>query len=335
FLNNNVGNLFADPELRDSLAEFVWRGGGLMGVHGTTVAFTQWPGAIEDWPEFALMIGARGANHRENKEHVFIKLDDPGHPVNAAFNGQGWDYRDEFFRVHEPYSRDRLHVLFSIDTEKTDLQQGRGFGQLERADNDFALAWVKPHGRGRVFYCTIAHHPEVFQDPRMLRFYLAATQFVMGDLDGSVRPSNPRAFKGDAPTENTAWWLRQVRSMKGRPFTEMVQQAAALGQYCVGAGSTQPVSDTIQKPFGPGLDADERCAVRMALAGAGLRLSVYVPDPLPPTAEEAGAMLRFARRMGALSVAVPSDAADRPLLNRLAAELDLQLVDPVATQERN
>ncbi|MHC4440869.1 MAG: ThuA domain-containing protein [Planctomycetota bacterium] len=111
FLNNTVGNLFEDAGLRQSLLEFVYGGGGLMGVHGTSVAFTKWPGAHEDWPEFGIMIGARGANHKANDEHVFIKLDDPDHPVNQPFGGKGYDYRDEFFRVHEPYSRDRVRVL--------------------------------------------------------------------------------------------------------------------------------------------------------------------------------------------------------------------------------
>jgi hypothetical protein len=63
FLNNTVGNLFEDPGLRQSLVEFVYAGGGLLGVHGTSVAFTHWPGAREDWPEFGIMLGARGANH--------------------------------------------------------------------------------------------------------------------------------------------------------------------------------------------------------------------------------------------------------------------------------
>ena len=111
FFNNTVGNCFEDPALRQSLVEFIYAGGGLMGVHGTSVAFTKWPGAIEDWPEFGIMLGARGANHKTNDEHVFIKLDDPTHPVNQAFGGQDFDYRDEFFRVHEPYSRDRVRVL--------------------------------------------------------------------------------------------------------------------------------------------------------------------------------------------------------------------------------
>ena len=89
FFNNTVGNLFTDPALRQSLVEFVYGGGGMMGVHGTSVAFTQWPGAVEDWPEFGLMIGARGANHRASDEHVFIKLDDPAHPLNQAVRRPG------------------------------------------------------------------------------------------------------------------------------------------------------------------------------------------------------------------------------------------------------
>ncbi len=192
FLNNTVGNLFEDPALRQSLLEFVRDGCGLMGVHGTSVAFTKWPGAIEDWPEFGRMIGARGARHRENTERVFVKLDDPAHPINRAFGGRGFEYRDEFFRVYEPYSRDQVRVLLSIDTTKTDLERGRYRGKPERADGDYALAWVRSYGRGRVFYSTIAHNPYVFWDPTMLKFYLAAAQFALGDLPASTVPSQPR-----------------------------------------------------------------------------------------------------------------------------------------------
>ncbi len=36
-------------------------------VRAVSVAFTRWTeGAKEDWPEFAQMLGARGANHRIN-----------------------------------------------------------------------------------------------------------------------------------------------------------------------------------------------------------------------------------------------------------------------------
>ena len=190
FFNNTVSNLFQDKKLRQNLLDFVHAGGGLLGVHGTTTAFTIWPGAKEDWPEFGVMLGARGASHRENNEHVFIRNEDPGHPVNRVFGGKDFDYRDEFFRLQDPYSRDLVHVLLSIDTEKTDMEQGRAFGEVIRQDNDYALAWVRQYGQGRVFYCTIAHHPQVFWDPKMLEFYLDAIQYALGDIKASATPSN-------------------------------------------------------------------------------------------------------------------------------------------------
>ncbi len=193
FLNNTVGNLFTDAELRKSLIAFVSQGGGLLGIHGTSAAFTRWPeGAAEDWPEFGLMLGARGASHRISTERVFVKLDDPDHPVNRAFAGKGFEFRDEFFRFHEPYSRVRVRVLLSIDTQKTDMNQGRSFGKIERPDNDYALAWVRSHGKGRVFYSTIGHNPYVFWDRRMLEFYLAAIQFALGDLPAPTEPSGAK-----------------------------------------------------------------------------------------------------------------------------------------------
>ena len=44
---------------------------------------------------------------------------------NQVFGGQGFEYRDEFFRPQGTYSRNRVRVLFSIDTAKTDPNAGQ------------------------------------------------------------------------------------------------------------------------------------------------------------------------------------------------------------------
>lgn len=294
FFNNCVGNLFTDPALRQSLVEFVYGGGGMMGVHGTSVAFTQWPGTVEDWPEFGLMIGARGANHRANDEHVFIKLDDPAHPINQVFGGQGFDYRDEFFRVGEPYSRRRVRVLLSIDTDLTDLKGS----PLERADNDFALAWVRNYGRGRTFYCTIAHNPSVFRDPKLLSFYLAAAQFILGDLPA---PTVPSAMLTPAirAQEKLGWRLGiEAYTFHKYSLFEAIEKTSALGLPFMGGLSFQKVSADIPKNFEPGLSDDELRQVRLKLDAAGVRLLTYYIQDIP--GDEAGCrkVFEFGRKIG-------------------------------------
>ncbi len=285
-----MGNLFEDPVLRQNLVEFVYGGGGLMGVHGTTVAFTRWTeGAREDWPEFGIMLGGRGANHKAADEHVFIKLDDPDHPLNQPFGGQGFDYRSEFFRVHEPYSRDRVRVLLSIDTQKTDMNQTPAYGKLVREDNDYALAWVRQYGRGRVFYCTIAHSPSIFWDPKLLEFYLAAAQFALGDLPAPATPSS-KLTPAIRAQEKLGWRLG-IEAYTFHKYTlfEAIDKTAQLGLPYMGGLSFQKVSNEIPKNFDPQLTDDELKQIRLKLDSAGVRLLTYYihADPrrsggLPP-----------------------------------------------------
>jgi hypothetical protein len=301
FFNNTVGNCFEDPALRQSLVEFVYRGGGLMGVHGTSVAFTKWPGAIEDWPEFGIMLGARGANHKANTEHVVIKLDDPTHPVNQVFGGQNFDYRDEFFRVHEPYSRDRVRVLMSIDTAKTDMTQTPSYGKVERADNDYALAWVRQYGRGRVFYCTIAHHPAVFWDPKMLQFYLAATQFALGDLPAPTTPS-AKLTPAIRAQEQFNWRLALLPSRATElTFFEMVDKAAQLGVLYVGMSEHQRIGGGISKNHDSEFTNDELRQIRLKLDAAGVGLTLHGGGPRTTDPEDLPTISEFFSRSKAAS----------------------------------
>ncbi|UCG58929.1 MAG: ThuA domain-containing protein, partial [Phycisphaerales bacterium] len=263
-----------------------------------SVAFTRWPGAHEDWPEFGIMLGARGANHRDNDEHVFIKLDDPNHPVNQPFGGKGFDYRDEFFRVHGPYSRDRVRVLLSIDTEKTDMNQGLARGNCVREDNDYALAWVRQYGRGRVFYCTIAHNPYVFWDPKMLQFYLAATQFALGDLPAPTTPSS-KLTPAIRAQEKLGWRLG-IEAYTFHKYTlfEAIDRTARLGLPYMGGLSFQKVSKEIPKNFDDQLTDDELRQIRLKLDSHGVRLLTYYIHDIP--GDEAGCrkVFEFGRKIG-------------------------------------
>jgi type 1 glutamine amidotransferase/sugar phosphate isomerase/epimerase len=185
FLNNTVGMIFVDPEVRQGLVRFVREGGGLAGNHSTSHASM-------DWPELHEMLGAVRGVHRQPTEKFWVKIDDPNSPLTAAFHGQEFEYSDEFFRfVTPPYSREKLHVLLSMDVAKTDMNQGMPFmpGKLSRPDSDYAVSWIRSYGKGRVFFCILGHNPTLFDSPELARYFLAGIQYILGDLDADSTPS--------------------------------------------------------------------------------------------------------------------------------------------------
>ena len=298
FFNNTVGNCFTNAERRRALMAFVTGGGGLMGVHGTSVAFTRWPGAVEDWPEFGFLIGARGAAHKESDERVWIKVEQADHPLTRMFDPEGFEYRDEFFRFHEPYSRERVRVLLSLDTQKTDLQTGEPRGNTTRPDGDYAVAWVRNHGRGRVFYSSMAHNPRVFWDPKMLEFYLAAIQFVLGDLPAPTTPS-ARLNPAVRAQEKLGWRLGiEAYTFHKFTFFETIDKTADLGLSCVGGLSFQKVSAAMPKNFDPDLTDAELEAVRLKLAERGVRLVTYYLQEIPDEEQACRKIFEFGRKLG-------------------------------------
>jgi type 1 glutamine amidotransferase len=187
FLNSVEGELFIDPEVIHGLMRFVQEGGGVAGLHATTFAST-------DVPEFGDLIGAQTGAHKYNGEPGTLRVEDPNNPLTKQFEGKGFDFFDEYYHFLPtgPYSRDRLHILLSLDPAKTQLSANR---YTTRPDNDYGMVWISSYGRGRVFNCALGHRPEFYETSNMEQLLLAATQFVLGDLKADTTPSAKLAMK--------------------------------------------------------------------------------------------------------------------------------------------
>jgi type 1 glutamine amidotransferase len=187
--------------LRQNLLDYVAQGGGIAGIHYAI-------GANTHWPEFQELFGARYGGHPWNEE-VAIKLDEPNHPLVAAFGGRDFRIADEIYQFRDPYSRDRVRVLLSLDTSKTNME----VQWIDRTDGDFALAWVKSHGKGRLFYTALGHRAEIYREPAILQFFLDGIQFAAGDLRAPASASNSPAETDSEPgfvslfngTDLTGW----------------------------------------------------------------------------------------------------------------------------------
>ena len=115
-----------------------------------------------------------------------FKLDEPEHPLNRAWGGKGFKLQDEIYQFKSPYTRADRRVLVSLDL--SDPTTGGVEKGIKRTDRDFAVAWIKNEGQGRVFYCSLGHAANVFQDAKVLRFYLDGIQFALGDLEADSSP---------------------------------------------------------------------------------------------------------------------------------------------------
>ncbi len=161
-----------------ALKDFISGGGGLVGIHAATDNFYK-------LPELAEIMGGLFHGHPWNEE-VTIKVEEPDHPICRVLGTDSLTLTDEIYQFKDPYSRKRLRVLLSIDTEKTDMDKG---GKIKRDDDDFAVSWIRTYGKGRVFYCSLGHRHDVFWNPKVLKFYLAGIQYAMGDLAADAAPS--------------------------------------------------------------------------------------------------------------------------------------------------
>lgn len=175
---NTTGELFTDAELQNSLADFVKGGKGLIGIHSASDTFYS-------WEEYGKMMGGYFDGHPWH-ETVKLKVEDPEHATCACFHGNDFEVIDEIYQYREdPYSRERLRVLLSLDPSGTDMKKDG----MKRADGDYAVGWVQRYGAGRVFYCNLGHREDTYWNPTVLQHYLAGIQFALGDLEADTTPS--------------------------------------------------------------------------------------------------------------------------------------------------
>lgn len=171
---------FEDEKYRNNLMDFVKSGKGVAGIHAATDNFYA-------WPEAAAMIGGLFDGHPWHGGGTWaVKIDDPEHPVAAAFQGEGFSINDELYRIKKPYSRENLRVLLSLNFDDEATNEAEG---IRPNDVDVPVSWVRNFGKGRVFYSSLGHNPHVYWNPAVLQHYLDGIQFALGDLPADATPS--------------------------------------------------------------------------------------------------------------------------------------------------
>jgi type 1 glutamine amidotransferase len=170
-----TGELPMDASQKKAFMDFIKSGKGFIGIHCATDTFYR-------WPEYGEMIGGYFAGHPWHQD-VTINIEDPHFP-GMNFLGKSFRFGEEVYQ-YKNWSRSKVHVLLSLDNSSVDISKGN------RADKDYAIAWCKRHGRGRVLFNGLGHRPEAWNDPRLQKMLLDGIRWAMGDLPDRVPTEEP------------------------------------------------------------------------------------------------------------------------------------------------
>ena len=170
------GELEMNPEQKAALLSFVHDDGkGFIGVHSATITFTE-------WPEYGEMIGGYFDEHPWGTFDAPILVEDPDFPGMQQWP-KSFVLKDEIYQIRN-FSRENVRVLMRLDSKKLELDNPR----IHRKDLDFAVTWAKMYGKGRVYYSTLGHVEQNWDDPRMQKMYVEAIKWAMGMTDADVTP---------------------------------------------------------------------------------------------------------------------------------------------------
>lgn len=163
-----------DDQKRDMMSFIKDDGKGFVGIHAALDTNYK-------WPEYGEMIGGWFDEHPWGTFDAPIIVEDPNFPAVRHFPKEFVKY-DEIYQP-KSWSREKVNVLLSLDPNKLDYNNNP---KVHRLDHDFAVAWSKMHGKGRVFYSTLGHTKESWDDPDIRTMYFEAIKWVLGLSEGST-----------------------------------------------------------------------------------------------------------------------------------------------------
>lgn len=174
---SSTGEMALDDDQKKDLLSYVHDDGkGFVGIHAAL-------DSNYNWPEYAEMIGGWFDQHPWMTFDAPIIVEDPNFPATRHFP-HAFMKRDEIYQAKQ-WSRDKVNVLMRLDETKLNYENNP---RIHRADHDFAVAWSKMYGKGRVFYSTLGHTNESWNDPDIPKMYFEAIKWVLGLTEGGTAP---------------------------------------------------------------------------------------------------------------------------------------------------
>lgn len=159
------------PEGKQALLEAIAAGKGLVGIHAGNDAFR-----LGGYDPFIQVLGGEFAGHGAQQKSW-------SRVVDAKFPGLE-DVKD--FELNEEWYAPRnlnpdMHVILLQDTKD---MQGNDYNRPP-----YPGTWARMHGKGRIYYTSLGHREDVWDNPVFQKILMGGIKWAVGDAQAEI-PTN-------------------------------------------------------------------------------------------------------------------------------------------------
>lgn len=170
FFANTTGDLGLSADAKRAFYDWIKAGGAYAGVHSASDTYHG------DADYLNLVRGEFQTHGPQMTVDVFVQ--DPDHPACKGL--------PETFKIHDEiyefknWDRANVHVLLTMHKHPQKDEQG-----------DFPIAWTNRVGKGRMFYTSLGHREDVYQNEIYIKHLTGGMLWALGLAKGNDKPGNP------------------------------------------------------------------------------------------------------------------------------------------------
>lgn len=167
---------------KQALLAAIRNGKGFIGTHSATDTFHSPGDRYDPRPPAKLdpyieMIGAEFIRHgRQQKARM--RVADPRFPGVSEL-GDGFELHEEWYALRS--FQPNLHVVLINETE--------GMVDAVYQRPPFPATWARMHGKGRVFYTSMGHREDVWENAQFQAVLLGGVAWALGHIDADITPN--------------------------------------------------------------------------------------------------------------------------------------------------
>lgn len=157
---------------KDAFIEWIKSGKGFIGMHSAGDTF-------HGYKPYLDMLGAEFLTHGA-QVCVDCMNQDRRNPATRHLRGI-WTIFDEIY-IFKNFNRENVHGLLTLDKHPNTGIPG-----------DYPVAWTKSVGQGRLFYTSLGHREDVWENPVYQKHILEGIRWAIGLVDADATPQSTEA----------------------------------------------------------------------------------------------------------------------------------------------